>query len=298
MDGLSFLRMLMKEDPIPVVVCSAMAAGNADAALRALEEGAVDLVRKPQIGVRGFLEESATILYDAIRAAAGARLWRRTTRPAPNLTADLTFPQRSEQRARGTEPLVAIGASTGGTDALQTILEALPPDAPPVAVVQHMPEGFTAAFARRLNQSCRVEVSEARQSERLRSGHALIAPGGKHMRLLRMGDGYSVDLFDAPLVSRHRPSVDILFESVATAAGGNGVGVILTGMGNDGARGLAEMRRKGAATIAQDEATSVVFGMPSAAIAEGAVQDVVPLPRIASVVLNRAFRRARAGGAP
>jgi two-component system chemotaxis response regulator CheB len=297
MDGLSFLRMLMKDDPIPVVVCSALAAGDADSALRALEDGAVDVVKKPRVGVRGFLQESATMLCDAIRGAAGARLWRRTLRPpTAKLTADLFFPQNRDLLPRGGfEPLVAIGASTGGPDALQTILEALPPEAPAVAVVQHMPEGFTAAFAKRLNQTCRIAVREARHAERLEPGQAVIAPGGRHMRIHRTSNGYCVEVFDAPLVCRHRPSVDVLFESAAAAAADYGVGVILTGMGADGARGLGEMKRRGAATIAQDEATSVVFGMPNAAIAQGSVQDIVPLPRIASVLLNRAFGRPRVG---
>jgi two-component system chemotaxis response regulator CheB len=296
MDGLSFLRMLMKDDPIPVVVCSALAAGDADSALRALEDGAVDVVKKPRVGVRGFLEESATMLCDAIRGAAGARLSRRTLRPlAAKLTADLFFPQNRVLPRGGLEPLVAIGASTGGPDALQTILEALPPEAPAVAIVQHMPEGFTAAFAKRLNQTCRIAVREARHAERLQPGQAVIAPGGRHMRIHRTGNGYCVEVFDGPLVCRHRPSVDVLFESAAAAAADYGVGVILTGMGADGARGLAEMKRRGAATIAQDEATSVVFGMPNAAIAQGSVQDVVPLPRIASVLLNRVFGRPRPG---
>jgi len=297
MDGFSFLRMLMKEDPIPVVVCSALAGSNADGALRALEDGAVDIVRKPRVGVREFLEESATLLCDAIRAAADARLSRRTLRPlAPKLTADLFFSARFELLPGEREPLVAMGASTGGPDALQVILEALPPEAPPIAVVQHMPEGFTAAFARRVNRTCRIEVSEARHGERLRRGLALIAPGGRHMRIVAAKEGYAVELFDAPLVCRHRPSVDVLFDSVAATAGSDAVGVILTGMGSDGAQGLLAMKRRGAATIAQDEATSVVFGMPSAAIAMGSVVDIVPLPRIASVLLNRAFKRPRVRG--
>ena len=296
MDGMSFLRMLMAQEPVPVVVCSAVASGDAEMALRALEEGAVDIVRKPRIGVRGFLEESATLLSDAIRAAAGARLSRRSVRPLPSrLTADLVFARRLGARPEQNEPLVAIGASTGGPDALQVILEALPAEAPAVVVVQHMPEGFTAAFAKRLDQTCRIAVKEARHADRVGRGQAFIAPGGRHLRVHRGRDGYSIEVFDGPLVCRHRPSVDVLFESVAAAAGSNGVGVLLTGMGADGAAGLLEMKRRGAATIAQDEATSVVFGMPSAAIALGGVADVVALPRIASVVLNRAFRSASTG---
>jgi two-component system chemotaxis response regulator CheB len=236
------------------------------------------------------------MLSDAIRAAAGARLSRRSVRPLPaRLTADLAFAQRRETKPQKNEPLVAIGASTGGPDALQVILEALPAEAPAVVIVQHMPEGFTAAFARRLNQTCRIEVKEAQHADSVRRGQAVIAPGGRHLRIHRGRDGYSAEVFDGPLVCRHRPSVDVLFESVAVAAGSRGVGVLLTGMGADGAAGLLEMKRRGAATMAQDETTSVVFGMPSAAIALGGAMDVVPLPRIASVILNRAFRRASAG---
>jgi len=295
MDGLSFLRKVMAEDPIPVVVCSGLAGPGTEAGLRALEEGAVEIVTKPKLGVKGFLEESATILVDAVRAAAHARL--RTRRPHPRPT----FPPSGRppvSPAAGsaalrvtTDKVVAIGASTGGTEALRELLQGLPPDAPGVVIVQHMPEVFTRAFADRLARICRVEVKEAADGDRVIEGRALIAPGNRHLRLHRSGAHYAVEVADGPLVCRHRPSVDVLFRSVAQSAGPNAVGVILTGMGSDGAEGLLEMRRAGAATLAQDEATCVVFGMPREAIAAGAVDEVLPLPRIAAAMLERAAKK-------
>jgi two-component system chemotaxis response regulator CheB len=296
MDGLSFLRKVMAEDPIPVVVCSGLAGPGTEAGLRALEEGAVEIVTKPKLGVKGFLEESATILVDAVRAAAHARLrTRRSPRPtsAPS-GRQLVSPAAGSAALRvTTDKVVAIGASTGGTEALRELLEALPPDAPGVVIVQHMPEVFTRAFADRLARICRVEVKEAADGDRVIEGRALIAPGNRHLRLHRSGAHYAVEVADGPLVCRHRPSVDVLFRSVAQAAGPNAVGVILTGMGNDGARGLLEMRRSGAATIAQDEATCVVFGMPKEAIAAGAVADVLPLQKIVTAILGEASLRLK-----
>lgn len=296
MDGLTFLRKIMAEDPIPVVVCSSLAGEGTEAAFRALEEGAVDIVTKPQLGVKGFLEDSATILIDTIRAAAHARaiLSKKTCRES-FATDDIVRAAEKPLLTRTTMKVVAIGASTGGTEALRKLLEAMPTDCPGIVIVQHMPQLFTDAFARRLNQVCRIEVKEAVNGDNLFEGRALIAPGNKHMSLDRNGAHYIVKITDGPLVSRHRPSVDVLFRSVARAAGVNAVGVIMTGMGDDGADGLLEMRNAGAATIAQDERTSVVFGMPKEAIVRGAVDEVVPLPKIPSIILKRAGRPCQEG---
>jgi two-component system chemotaxis response regulator CheB len=300
MDGLTFLRKIMAEDPIPVVVCSSLAGRGTEAALTALEEGAVEVLAKPRVGVRDFLHESAILLVDTLRAAAKARLrLDRPSRFAPSRRAAAVveppppLPARPVLRLT-TEKVIAVGASTGGTEALRLILEALPPGAPGLVAVQHMPEGFTAAFAKRLDSTCAVEVKEAAHGDPVREGLALIAPGNRHIMLVRSGARYVVEVTDGALVSRHRPSVDVLFQSVARAAGPNAVGILLTGMGNDGAAGLLDMKRAGAATIVQDEATCVVFGMPKEAIALGAADDVVPLPRIASVALQRARATADA----
>jgi two-component system chemotaxis response regulator CheB len=292
MDGITFLRKLMSDDPIPVVVCSGIAQRGTEAALHAIEEGAVEVVAKPQLGVRGFLEDSALMLADVVRAAARARRPLRRGRAAPpRVPGAARAAERPRPALRFTsDKIVAIGASTGGTEALRVILEAMPPDAPGMVVVQHMPEVFTRTFAERLDRYCRIEVKEAADGDRVRSGRALIAPGNRHTLLARTGAHYQVEVQDGPLVSRHRPSVDVLFRSAATAAGPNAVGVILTGMGDDGADGLGDMRRAGAATIAQDEPSSVVFGMPKEAIERGAVEDVVPLSRMAAAILGRAAR--------
>jgi two-component system chemotaxis response regulator CheB len=274
--------------PVPVVVCSGLQRGAS--AVRALEEGAVAVVEKPRFDVRGFLLESALSLVETVQGAAQARLRSRRTRglgtglpPVAPLAhmAPPVSPTRSEV-------IVAVGASTGGPQALLELLMALPADAPAVLIVQHMPAGFTRAFAERLDRSCRLEVREARAQDVPRSGLALVAPGDRHMVLRRRGAGYLVQLSDGPQVSRHRPSVDVLFRSVAHAAGAHAVGAILTGMGDDGADGLLEMRRAGAATLAQDEGSSVVFGMPKEALARGAAQSAVPLSHLAGAILSRA----------
>ena len=289
MDGLTFLRKVMAGDPLPVVVCSGLAGQGTDAALQALEEGAVEIIAKPRLGVKGFLEESAARMVDAVRAATHARVRLRALPPDKRHTADAVLPaRRVPALGETTAKVIAIGASTGGTEALREILQSLPPDAPGLAIVQHMPEAFTAAFARRLSATCRVEVREARAGDRLSSGRALVAPGNHHLAVRRTGAHYRVEVLEGPPVSRHRPSVDVLFRSVAQAAGPNAVGVILTGMGDDGAAGLLEMKAAGAHTVAQDEGTSVVFGMPREAIARGGVDEVLPLGRIASAILGRA----------
>jgi two-component system chemotaxis response regulator CheB len=290
MDGLTFIRKIMAEMPTPVVVCSGLATRGTELALRALEEGAVEVITKPKVGVREFLHESAVIFLDAVWSASEAQV-RHRPRPilpsAPRLTADAVLPRNGKSRgARSPNGVIAVGASTGGTEALRVFLTALPIDCPPVVIVQHMPEVFTKAFAERLNRECGIEVEEARDGDQLRIGQALIAPGNRHMLVNRNGEELVVQIMDGPLVSRHRPSVDVLFRSVAISAGPKAVGVIMTGMGDDGAQGLGEMKEAGASTIAQDEPNCIVFGMPKEAIARGAVDIVVPLEQIASAVLH------------
>jgi two-component system, chemotaxis family, protein-glutamate methylesterase/glutaminase len=304
MDGLTFLRKIMAESPIPVVVCSGLAAKGTDLALRALEEGAVEIITKPKLGVRDFLHESAVLLLDAVWSAAEAKIVPRQSIPTPSrLTADAVLPLRpaSSRTSREWNPshgLIAVGASTGGTEALRVFLTAMPPDCPPIVVVQHMPENFTRAFADRLNKDCVIEVSEARDDVQLRHGMALIAPGNYHCVVNANGLNLVVNIMDGPLVSRHRPSVDVLFRSVAVSAGRNAVGVIMTGMGDDGAQGLLEMKETGAVTIAQNEASCVVFGMPREAIARGATDFVLPLQQIArhaldSLAADKKYREPR-----
>jgi two-component system chemotaxis response regulator CheB len=291
MDGLTFLRRLMRDPvPVPVVVCSGHVGQGSETALRALDEGAVEVLARPKIGVREFLQESAVTLVDAVRAAAGARL--RPSRRIPLQPSTPVLPARapaaagpggaSGRRSR----LIAIGASTGGPEALLRILEALPADAPPILIVQHMPEGFTAAFARRLDAACRMTVKEAEDGDAVLPGRALLAPGNRHLLLARRGTGWAAEVRDGPLVCRHRPSADVLFQSVAREAGSAATGVILTGMGSDGADGLLEMRRAGATTYAQNEESCVVFGMPKEAIARGAVGEVLSLADIPRALLR------------
>src|SRR5579863_5388716 len=291
MDGLTFIRKIMSEMPTPVVVCSGFATRGTELALRALEEGAVEVIAKPKVGVREFLHESAVTLLDAVWSASQAQIRPRPLAATPRLTADVVIARKTRLHAASApNTVIAVGASTGGTEALRTFLAALPVDCPPVAIVQHMPEVFTKAFADRLNKECQIEIAEARDGDRLETGRALIAPGNRHMLINRSGEHFAVQIIDGPLVSRHRPSVDVLFRSVASAAGAKAIGVIMTGMGDDGADGLCEMKEAGAATIAQDEASCVVFGMPKEAIARGAVSMVVPLERIARAILSLQVR--------
>jgi two-component system chemotaxis response regulator CheB len=378
MHGLVFLRKIMEEGPIPVVICSSFTARGSDAAVRALEAGAVEVVGKPELGVRDFVYDSAAMLIEAVRAASVARVFARrapltpmppapgrvTPTPAPSArltpapgrptpaparptptptparptpapappafkarvppappspsfrapTRPAPAPRRPSAPALLPPPrpgaarlnlaelhrsgsrlpshrVIAIGASTGGTEAIREILEAMPPDAPGILIVQHMPPIFTAAFAARLNEMCRIEVKEAEPGDRVLLGRALIAPGNQHMTLEIAAAQFVVGLNGDPIVSGHRPSVDVLFRSVARTAGRAAVGVILTGMGADGAAGLLDMKRAGAPTIAQDERTSVVFGMPKEAIAAGAADEVLPLNLIADGALRRALGR-------
>ncbi|NVM75828.1 two-component system chemotaxis response regulator CheB [Duganella sp. SG902] len=285
MDGLAFLRRLMRERPTPVVICSTLTARGADSTMQALAAGAVSVVAKPKLGLRQFLVDSGDTLVAAVKAAARANLAGLTQRPPPRLGADTVLPAAPPAPARATGSVVAIGTSTGGTLALEYVLGALPRRSPGIVVVQHMPPQFTAAFARRLDQLCEIEVREARHGDPVLPGLALIAPGGRHMVLRRGGARYQVEIVDAPPVNRHRPSVDVLFRSVAQCAGRNALGVIMTGMGDDGARGLRELREAGAHTIAQDEASCVVYGMPKAAVKLDAACRVLPLREIPAAVV-------------
>ena len=289
MDGLTFLQKLMAQHPIPVVICSSLAEEGAQSTLKALEYGAVDIITKPRLGSRQFLEESRQILCEAVKAAAQAHVRPHRDRAVePKLTADSVLSRATGAMIETTEKIVAIGASTGGTEALRVLLEALPADAPGIVIVQHMPEMFTRAFAKRLDGLCQISVKEAEANDSVLRGQALIAPGNHHMLLQRSGARYFVDIKDGPLVCRHRPSVDVLFRSAARYAGQNALGVIMTGMGDDGANGLWEMKEAGAATIAQDEESCVVFGMPNEAIKRKAVDRVMPLTSIAGALLRYA----------
>ena len=295
MDGLDFLEKLMRLRPMPVVMVSSLTERGSEITLRALELGAVDFVTKPRVGIRDGMLEYAEKLADKIRAAARARV-RQTphvvhaaagagasgataaaVKPTPNLNNPLV----------STEKLIIVGASTGGTEAIRELLVPLPPDAPGVMIAQHMPPGFTKSFAQRLNGLCRIAVKEAEHGERVLPGHAYIAPGDAHLVLVRSGANYVAHLSDAPPVNRHRPSVDVLFRSAAQNAGKNALGVILTGMGRDGAQGMLEMQQAGAYTFAQDEASCVVFGMPREAIATGGVSEIAPLAEMTRRVMAR-----------
>ncbi len=300
MDGLTFLRQIVRSDPIPVVVCSALTGAGTALGLQAIDEGAVDVVTKPRLGVKEFLYESAVTLIDAVRAAHRSRQTMGRARlmtPTPRRRADAaSLAKPASHLGRASDRVIAIGASTGGTEALRVILEALPPDVPGLLIVQHMPEGFTKAFAQRLNQTCRIAVKEAENGDRVLTGRALIAPGNRHILARGGAAEFVVDVVDGPLVSRHRPSVDVLFRSVAQTVGASAIGVILTGMGSDGAEGLLEMKRSGAMTVAQDEASCVVFGMPKEAIERGAAGQVIGLGKIAACILHGLNESKRAAG--
>ncbi|PKO87495.1 MAG: chemotaxis response regulator protein-glutamate methylesterase [Betaproteobacteria bacterium HGW-Betaproteobacteria-12] len=288
MDGVTFLRKIMAERPTPVVICSSLTQAGAETTMQALAAGAVSIITKPMLGLKDFLNGSSNDVVSAVRAAAQSRVRNLSLRPAAR-----PLPKGPEAgavagmqaMAKTTESIVAIGTSTGGTQALESVLTALPATAPGIVIVQHMPEKFTASFAERLNGLCEIDVFEAKDGQRVVPGRALIAPGGKHMLLKRSGAQYHVEVVDGPVVNRHRPSVDVLFRSAAKYAGRNALGVIMTGMGDDGARGLKEMHDAGARTIAQDEETCVVFGMPKEAIKLGAVDRVMPLQNIAAAIL-------------
>lgn len=290
MDGITFLQKIMSQHPIPVVICSSLADSNSETAIRALQYGAVEIIQKPKMGTKQFIEESRVRICDAVKAAAishARRIPAAEHKVQPKLTADAVIAKvHSRAMAQTTEKVIVVGASTGGTEALREFLESFPPDAPGIVIVQHMPEKFTAAFAQRLDGICRISVKEAENNDSVIRGRALIAPGNRHMLLKRSGARYYVEIKDGPLVSRHRPSVDVLFRSASQYAGKNAVGIIMTGMGDDGARGLLEMKQAGAVTIAQDEASCVVFGMPKEAIKRGAVDRIMPLEHIAGAAMK------------
>lgn len=295
MDGLTFLRRIMEQRPIPVVVCSGLTARGSEQSLAALEAGAVEVILKPSAGDERGRAEAQVRICDALRAASQSRgrsaLPGALRAPGAKLSADEVLPPPNFMKpVPPTAPIVCIGSSTGGTEALREILTALPPDAPAIAIVQHMPPGFTAAFARRLDGLCRVKVTEAVDGATLKQGEVLIAPGDRHMILRRLPSGYRVTVVEGPYVSRHRPSVDVLFRSAAGAAGANAMGIILTGMGDDGARCLGEMKQAGSPTIAQDEASSVVYGMPREAVKLGSAVQSVALDRIAAAIMSFARR--------
>ncbi|QDQ27837.1 chemotaxis response regulator protein-glutamate methylesterase [Chitinimonas arctica] len=303
MDGITFLKKLMSERPTPVVICSSLTEKGAAVTLEALSNGALGIITKPSIGVRDFLQDSSADLVSAVRAAYAATGRLRLLRPvvplakpapqsfvaekinSPKLSADAILEAPNGTPFSGvTERIVVLGISTGGVQALEQVLPALGSDCPALAIVQHMPEKFTATFAHRLNSLCCIEVKEAQNNDRMQRGRALIAPGGKHLLVKRATGHYYVEVVDGPLVSRHRPSVDVLFRSAAKSAGRNALGIIMTGMGDDGAKGLKEMRDSGSATLAQDEASCIVFGMPKEAIRLGGVDQVAGLNEIPALI--------------
>ena len=287
MDGITFLKKIMAERPTPVVICSTLTESGTQTSMAALAAGAVAIITKPKLGLKQFLEDASDDLVSAVKSAARANV--RKLQVTGKNTADVILQPADHNRSamiQTTERVVALGTSTGGTQALEAVLTRLPRVCPGIVIVQHMPEKFTAEFANRLNTLCEIEVREGRNGDRVVPGRAIIAPGGSHMLLRRSGAQYSVEVMNGPLVNRHRPSVDVLFRSVAKSAGANALGVIMTGMGDDGAAGLLEMRKAGARTLGQDEDSCVVFGMPREAVKRGAVERQVPLGAIAREILN------------
>ncbi len=298
MDGITFLEKLMGQHPLPVVICSSQAEAGSANALRALELGAVEIIEKPKIGTRDFLEESRIRICDAVKAAAHAQVKKaklgtgsaagNSSTVSARHTADVVLPRAGKRSTlQTTDKVVVVGASTGGTEALRVLLTSLPGDAPGMVIVQHMPENFTAAFARRLNEICEMTILEASNNDSVVRGTALIAPGNRHTLLKRSGARYYVEVKDGPLVSRHRPSVDVLFRSASRYAGSNAIGVIMTGMGDDGARGMAELKEAGAYNIAQDEESCVVYGMPAEAVKRNAVDKELSLAAIAGALVTQ-----------
>mgnify|MGYP001263641538 CR=1 FL=1 len=287
MDGLTFLEKLMRGHPMPVVMVSSLTEAGCQTTLRALELGAVDFIAKPKIDLREGMEEIAQDLIAKVKAAATANVKRQASgvRRETNPSTSLSTLMSGAAMIKTTDTIIAIGSSTGGTEAVKDVLMALPPNIPPILITQHMPERFTKTWADRMNQLCRISVKEAEDGDSVLPGHALVAPGGYHMTLVRSGARYTVRINQDPPVNRHRPSVDVLFASVAQCAGANAVGVILTGMGGDGAKEMLTMKQAGAYTIAQDEASCVVFGMPKEAIKLGGVDKVLPLAEIPAAIV-------------
>jgi len=290
MDGLTFLKKIMSQHPIPVVVCSSLTVEKSDTALKAMKYGAVEIITKPKVGTKAFLEESKVRICDAVKAAhkANIKKFKEHIEVVPKHDADAVLSRgKKTVLSETTDKIIVIGASTGGTEAIRILLEALPKNTPGIVIVQHMPENFTRSFAERLNDSCMINVEEAANNATVLTGKALIAPGNKHTLLKRSGARYYTEIKGGPMVNRHRPSVDVLFRSASRYAGNNALGILLTGMGDDGARGLKELRDSGAATIAQDKDTCVVFGMPQVAIKTGAVEKVLSLRKIPAEIVSR-----------
>ena len=305
MDGLTFLRKIMSQHPIPVVVISSLTSEGTEVAMKALEYGASEIIAKPAMNTAKFIQESKIMLCDAVKAASQAKLSRKKISTTPDITinpqpvpsgfsvppkfsADVILEKASgASRIISTDKIIVLGASTGGTEAIRALLRQLPERFPGIAIVQHMPEGFTRSFANNLNSICNMEVKEAENNDKLYQGRVLIAPGNKHMLLKRVGKEYFVEVKDGPLVNRHRPSVDVLFRSAARYAGKNATGVLLTGMGNDGAKGLMELFETGAYTIAQDESSCVVFGMPREAIKLGAAKKILSLDSMPGFLISK-----------
>lgn len=295
MDGLTFLKKIMTQHPMPVVVISSLTSKATETGIKALELGAVEIITKPQMHTKEFFYESKIRICDIIKAAAVAKFQRKRysqlpinpVKVSPKYTADAILPKANQRESliKTTEIVIAVGASTGGTEAISVFLKALPQDAPGIVIVQHMPEMFTKLFAQRLNDICKISVKEAENGDSVIRGRAIIAQGNNHLLLKRSGARYFVEVKQGPLVNRHRPSVDVLFRSTAKYAGKNAIGIIMTGMGDDGAKGLLEMKQAGALTIAQDEASCVVFGMPKEAIKIGAVDKIIPIDKIAQHIL-------------
>jgi two-component system chemotaxis response regulator CheB len=288
MDGLTFLRQIMSTNPIPTVICSTLSTEGSKVALEALSAGAISVMAKPKLGLKQYLEDSRRDMILALKTAARARPRARTSVPdaTPGKVAVVRTPVLSSVHAFAMNKPVVMGSSTGGTQALELVLTSLPGDAPGIAITQHMPEKFTAMYAQRLNGLCAMQVREAKDGDRLERGLALIAPGGLHMQLRKAAGQYYVHVVDGPPVNRHKPSVDVLFKSAAEVAGRDALGIIMTGMGDDGARGMKVMHDAGARTIAQNEETCVVFGMPKEAIKLQAVDDILPLEQIARAILQ------------
>jgi two-component system, chemotaxis family, protein-glutamate methylesterase/glutaminase len=291
MDGLTVLKKLMAQYPIPVVIISTLTEKGTDSAIRALEYGAVDVIAKPKVNTKDLLEKSKIDLCDKVKTASMAfvkrRIFTENVEIIPKLSADVIISKTSHSMIETSEMIIAVGASTGGTQALKEFLMSMPLDCPGIVIVQHMPEMFTTQFARRLNECCQISVKEAESGDPILRGHAIIAQGSKHLLVKRSGAKYYIDIKDGPLVNRHKPSVDVLFRSVARYAGKNAVGVIMTGMGSDGAKGLLEMKEAGAYTIAQDEKSCIVFGMPKEAIKLNAANIILPLSQISTHIINQ-----------